>query len=81
MNVATGSRISVNQLLDAMKRIVGSSVEPIYRESRAGDVKDSQADISKARALLGYEPKVGLDEGLERTLEWCRAESAAPTAR
>lgn len=78
MNVATGGRISLNQVLDVMKRIAGSSVEPIYQESRAGDVRDSQADISKAKVLIGYEPTVGLEEGLRRTLEWCRAESAAP---
>ena len=43
-----------------------------------GDVRDSQADISKARALLGYEPVASFEEGLRRTLEWCRTESAAP---
>jgi UDP-glucose 4-epimerase len=81
INVATGGRISLNQLLAVMKTIVGSTVEPIYKESRAGDVKDSQADISKARALLGYEPSVGLEEGLRRTIEWSRAESATPAPR
>ena len=50
-------------------------------EARAGDVKDSQADITKAKTLLGYQPTVSLDEGLRRTLEWCRAESAAATRR
>jgi nucleoside-diphosphate-sugar epimerase len=81
INVATGGRISLNELLRVMNRIVGSSLQAVYKPSRAGDVKDSQADITKARTLLGYEPLVGLDEGLERTLEWCRSESSAPASR
>ena len=75
VNVATGGRISLNELLTVMNRIVGSHVKAVYKEARAGDVRDSQADITKAKALLGYEPTVGLEEGLKRTLEWCRAES------
>jgi nucleoside-diphosphate-sugar epimerase len=78
INVATGGRISLNQLLDVMNRIVGTALQPIYQEARAGDVKDSQADITKAKTLLGYRPIVTLEEGLKRTLEWCRTES--PTA-
>ena len=74
INVACGTRISLNELLRVMNTIVGTKLEAIYKEERQGDVKDSQADITKARTLLGYEPIVGLDEGLERTLEWCRSE-------
>ena len=81
INVATGGRISLNELLRVMNRIVGATIEPIYEDARAGDVRDSQADISKARQLLGYEPHVGLEEGLRRTLAWCREESAAATRR
>ena len=81
MNVATGGRISLNELLRVMNKICGTKAEPIYREPRAGDVRDSQADISKARALLGYQPIVGLEEGLRHTLDWSRAESAAAAGR
>ena len=77
MNVATGGRISLNQLLDTMNRLLGTTIEPIYREPRLGDVRDSQADISKAKTILGYQPIVGLEEGLRRTLDWCRAENPA----
>ncbi len=80
INVATGGRISLNQLLDVMKHVVGSSVEPIYQEERAGDVRDSQADISKAEALLGYRTTVDLEEGLKRTIDWCRAENRASSS-
>jgi nucleoside-diphosphate-sugar epimerase len=78
INVATGRRISLNELLRVMNQIVGTRLEPIYLEARVGDVRDSQADISKARALLGYEPAIGLEEGLQHTLDWCR--SAAPVS-
>jgi nucleoside-diphosphate-sugar epimerase len=76
MNVATGGRISLNDLLRVMNKICGTKAKPIYKEPRAGDVRDSQADISKARALLGYEPIVGFEEGLRQTLDWFRAKDA-----
>src|SRR5688572_9044780 len=56
INVATGGRVSLNQLFRAVRDLVGATVEPIYASPRAGDVKDSQADIGKARRLLEYEP-------------------------
>ena len=76
MNVATGGRISLNDLLRVMNQLLGTNLQPIYREPRQGDVKDSQADISKARDILGYQPTVTLEEGLRRTLDWCRREHA-----
>jgi UDP-glucose 4-epimerase len=73
INVATGGRISLNQLLASMNGIVGTKITATYEAARAGDVRDSQADIGKASRLLGYRPIVGLDEGLKATLDWCRA--------
>ena len=73
INVATGGRISLNQLFQAVKDLTGASVEPAYASERAGDVRDSQADISKARRLLGYEPSVTLEQGLEKTVAWFRS--------
>jgi nucleoside-diphosphate-sugar epimerase len=72
INVATAGRISLNQLFAIVKREVGSSLEPIYSDPRAGDVRDSQADISKAQRLLGYAPIVSFEEGLGRTVKWYR---------
>jgi len=69
-NVATGGRISLNELLDTLKRLTGAKVEATYGPSRAGDVRDSQADITRAREVLGYETLVGLEEGLRRTVLW-----------
>jgi nucleoside-diphosphate-sugar epimerase len=81
INVACGTRISLNELLRVMNTVVGTDLKAIYQESRAGDVKDSQADITKARTLLGYTPLVGLEEGLRHTLAWCRSQSAAAASR
>ena len=78
INVACGIRISLNDLLSVMNGIVGTRLQAIYKDERTGDVRDSQADISKAKELLGYTPIVPLEDGLRHTLEWCRSE--APTA-
>jgi nucleoside-diphosphate-sugar epimerase len=80
INVATGGRISLNTLFYAMRDVVGAEVEPVYAASRQGDVRDSQADIRKARAILGYEPIVTFEDGLSRTIDWYRSEHAAATA-
>jgi UDP-glucose 4-epimerase len=73
MNVATGGRISLNELLRTLCELIGVRTQAVYKEPRAGDVRDSQADISRAKALTGYVPTVDLREGLERTLECFRA--------
>src|SRR5439155_14106028 len=67
INVATGGRVSLNQLFKTMKALIGGSVDPVYAEVRSGDVKDSQADISKAHRLLGYQPTIAFEDGLKRT--------------
>jgi nucleoside-diphosphate-sugar epimerase len=73
INVATSGRISLNTLFNTIRSLVGSTVEPIYAEPRAGDVKDSQADISKAKRVLGYQPSVTFEAGLAKTVEWYRS--------
>jgi nucleoside-diphosphate-sugar epimerase len=77
INVATGGRISLNELFRTLRALTGAAVEPIYEAPRAGDVSDSQADISKAARLLGYTPLVSLEEGLAQTIAWWRTPSAA----
>jgi len=64
-----------------MNQICGTDIQATYQETRVGDVRDSQADISKAKALLGYEPIASFEQGLRDTLEWCRTENAAASAR
>ena len=78
INVATGGRISLNELFRKMRDVAGASVEPTHAETRAGDVRDSQADISKAQRILGYQPIVSFEEGLARTMAWYKA--SAPLA-
>jgi nucleoside-diphosphate-sugar epimerase len=79
INVATGGRISLNELFEEIKTIVGATAQPTYAARREGDVRDSQADIRKAKAILGYEPTVSFGEGLRRTIEWYRTSvSVAP---
>jgi len=73
INVATADRISLNVLFNTVRDLVGARVSPKYAEPRAGDVKDSQADISKARRILGYQPLVSFQEGLARTVAWYRS--------
>jgi UDP-glucose 4-epimerase len=74
INVATGGRISLNELLRTMNATMGTNLQAIYQDPRAGDVRDSQADITKAQRLLGYTPVVLLADGLKKTLEWFRTE-------
>ena len=77
INVATGGRVSLNQLFSILRDQIGAAVEPVYADARSGDVRDSQADISRARAMLRYEPVVSFEDGIQRTIEWCRAERGA----
>ena len=71
INIANGERISLNQLLDELKSLTGKSdVVANYTAPRAGDVKHSLADISRARSLLGFEPRVDLRAGLQLTIDW-----------
>jgi nucleoside-diphosphate-sugar epimerase len=79
INVATGGRISLNELFRAIGALTGSPLEPLYEAPRVGDVRDSQADITKARELLGYTPIVSFEEGLRRTLQWYRSSMATAT--
>jgi UDP-glucose 4-epimerase len=70
-NIANGKSISINQVLEVLKRLTGrNEMKADYAPMRVGDVRDSLADLKAAKAVLGYEPKVGLEEGLQLTLDW-----------
>ena len=69
-NIAVGESISLNKLLVHLMHITGNKITPVYKEERAGDVKNSLADISKAQAYLGYNPLVKVKEGLALTVPW-----------
>ena len=69
-NVATGTRFSLNETFRALASIIGYKSEPQYAQPRAGDVKHSLAEISRAREAMGYQPTVNFEDGLRRTVEW-----------
>jgi UDP-glucose 4-epimerase len=73
INVANGQRITLNELLEVLKRLTGREAEAEYRPPRVGDVRHSLADITRARDLLDYEPQVGLEDGLRHTIDWWQA--------
>lgn len=70
LNVAIGDRVTLNQVFAVLRKITGASVDPVYGPPRKGDILHSLADIREARAVLGYEPQVLLEEGLQRTVAW-----------
>ena len=71
INIANGERVTINEVLEKLKKLTGCmDVQAEYAPPRAGDVRDSLADLGLARSLLGYNPKVGLEEGLRLTLDW-----------
>ena len=69
-NVAAGSPASVNRIADAIAGIVGKEPKRVQLPSRAGDIRDSWADLSKSQRVLGYAPETSLEEGLRRTVEY-----------
>ncbi|WZP01135.1 GDP-mannose 4,6-dehydratase (plasmid) [Isosphaeraceae bacterium EP7] len=68
VNVGTGGRVRLLDLVEAINRVLGTNLEPELRPAWLGDVRDSQADLSRIRSVLGYEPKVDFEEGLRMTL-------------
>ena len=72
MNLAPGGRVSLNSLFEVLRDVIGVDLEPLYGPPRTGDVRDSQADNTLARELLGFDAQVTVEEGLRRTVEWYR---------
>jgi nucleoside-diphosphate-sugar epimerase len=71
INIANGERVTINEILEKLKKLTGRmDVQAEYAPPRTGDVRDSLADLALARSLLGYHPKIGLEEGLRLTLDW-----------
>ncbi|MEO5643116.1 MAG: SDR family oxidoreductase [Bacteroidia bacterium] len=70
LNIAFGGTTSLNVLHEKLSHNTGNKIPAVYAPVRTGDIKDSFADISRARKLIGFEPSVSLEEGLERTVEW-----------
>ena len=81
INVAGGGRISLLEVLRTLQNILRVHVEPTFGPPREGDVRDSQADIHKARQMLGYEPRMPFEDGLRQTVEWHQTTAAAVRAQ
>jgi len=77
-NVATGTRITLNQTYALLQKLTGFDRPPRYGSERAGDIKHSLADISLAQQNLGYRPLVSFEEGLARTVAWYKATQKVP---
>ena len=71
-NIACGEQTSLNELFNSLRKEAGSDIEPVYGPERKGDVKNSLADITRARILLGYAPLVSVNDGLKKTFAWYR---------
>ncbi|MDP3024010.1 MAG: SDR family oxidoreductase [candidate division Zixibacteria bacterium] len=72
INIACGQSFSLNQLVSLLNQIIGTNIKPEYGQAKPGDVKHSLADISKAKKLLGYKPRISFAEGMKKTVEWFR---------
>jgi len=79
-NIGTGTRVSLNQTLDLFRRISGKPLQAQFEPPREGDIRDSLADISSAKEVLGYDPTVSFEEGLERTYAWYQLHHAKTPA-
>jgi nucleoside-diphosphate-sugar epimerase len=73
-NIGGGSRISVNEVVEKLERVTGKKAEIKYIGKQKGDVKHTYADISKAKRMLGYKPKIKIEKGLTREVEWIKNE-------
>lgn len=72
-NVACGSQFTLLDLVAAINEVLGTSIKPLFAEARKGDVRESLADITAAREILGYEPVIDFSEGLLRSIEYYRS--------
>jgi len=72
LNVACGQAVSLNEIIDVINRLAGKNIKPVYTDPRAGDVKHSLADITRAEKLIGYKPAIQFKQGLQLAIEWYR---------
>jgi UDP-glucose 4-epimerase len=76
LNVGTGRRITLLELVDQLNAAFGTNLSPIFEPARAGDVRDSQACLNAIRQAIGYEPRIDFEEGLRRTVDWIRSDAS-----
>lgn len=71
-NIGTGSRITINGLVNMINGILGKEIQPRYEEARPGDIRHSLADVTKAQEMLGFRPRTSVVDGLSSTVDWYR---------
>ena len=81
INIAAGRRVSLLDVVHTLQRLTGATLEPAFGPPRAGDIRDSQADLTLSREVLNYEPTVNFAEGLRRTFAWYKESQAKANAR
>ncbi len=74
VNIACGEAITVNSIIELINEILGKHIQPVYAEPRPGDVKHSLADITAAKNLLGFKPRVSFRQGLQKAIDWYRGQ-------
>ncbi len=75
INISTGQGVTVNEILRQINEYLGTNVEAKFEPRRPGDVRHTKGAIDKSKRLLGYETKIGFEEGLKRTIEWFKQHS------
>jgi UDP-glucose 4-epimerase len=81
INLAAGGRVSLLEVVGALQRILNTDVQPTFAPVREGDIKDSQADIYRARHLLAFDPQVSFEDGLRATVAWYQTAVTSGTTR
>jgi len=72
INIACGRAVTVNEIVDMINNLLGKNIKPVYTNPRPGDVKHSLADITAARNLIGFEPSIQFEDGLQKAIDWYR---------
>ena len=70
LNVCQGREINLFELIKIINKILGVNIEPVFAEPRPGDIKRSCGDTSRIKSILNYDPKVSLEEGIKKTIDW-----------
>ncbi len=74
-NIAVGERISLNRLVEILQKLIGTNFKPLHVKERSGDIRNSLADITKAKEILTYNPTVKIEEGLQYTVAWFKKQA------
>lgn len=70
INISTKDAVTVNTVVNTIKELLGKNIDPVYAPARAGDIKHSLADVTKAKEVIGYEPRISFDEGIRKAIDW-----------